>query len=238
MPRYVALSTLEQFAAINLTSDPGYDPDDRHIPQVAKITLTWGLGSGKVGHNVLHGRYAGPYIGSQAQANAIFSGLTTSPTWAALASHLATSTFLHSVQLRDLNVEDLPEVSSVLPLAPGTSTGSELPNEVAFVITFRTAFSGRQNRGRMYIPGWATTALGAGNTVNAAAVDAATDWAEIIAGVLQSQGYTFGIGHYSRKAYPGANGANHPARPPGLVPITSVEARDNHWDTQRKRGLD
>jgi hypothetical protein len=136
-----------------------------------------------------------------------------------------------------MSVANQPIISSGAGGATGTSSGTELPDEVALVVTERTAFTGPQNRGRMYIPGWATTALGANNTAAAAAVTALGNWAGNIAGILSAQGYTWCVGHVARQAYTGSTGTQHPARVAGTVPITTVAVRDNHWDSQRRRGL-
>lgn len=237
MPRYVALANFEQFAAINLTADPGYDPSDQTIPNTADIYLLWTSASGRTQYNVLHGQYQGAFAGSQAQCNAILTGLTTGAQWTALAGFLAPTTTLVAVQMRNRNLEDQPKIASTAAGAPGTSTGTELPDEVAVVITKRTALTGPAHRGRIYVPGWATNAIGTGNVVTAAAVTALGNWGSIIAGVLQGQGYVFGIGHVQRKAYTGASGKPHPARAKGFVPITNVAVRDNHFDSQRRRGL-
>jgi hypothetical protein len=237
MARLIALDRVQQFAAINLTADPGYDPSDHRIPNCADIVLTWVQEDGVIARNVLHGSYTGGYSGSQAQANAILSGLGTGATWNALAAFLPTTTSLAFVSLRDRNAEDQPITSSNGAAHPGTSVSPSLPNEVAAVLTLRTAFTGPAHRGRIYVPGLATNALGAGNVIAAAAVTALANWGSIIAGVLQGQGYLFCIGHTHRLAYTGINGAQHPERPAGTVPVQAVVMRDNHWDTQRRRGL-
>lgn len=41
----------------------------------------------------------------------------------------------------------------------GTQTGNPLPNDVAFVISWKTAKAGRSYRGRTYIGGWTQNAL-------------------------------------------------------------------------------
>jgi hypothetical protein len=89
----------------------------------------------------------------------------------------------------------------------------------------------------MFVPGWATNALGTGNTINPAAVTALGNWGSIIAGALSASGYIWCVGHVARQAYTGSTGTSHPARPAGSVPITTVAVRDNHWDSQRRRGL-
>lgn len=235
---YVFLDNLQQRAAINLTADPGYDRGDHTIPSTAAIILTWTTASGKVARNILHARYTGTFAGSQAQCNGILSGLTSGAQWTALALHIAPTASLAFVSIRDVAQENQPLISSNGAAHPGTSTGTELPDEVAAVLTLRTAFTGRQHRGRMYIPGWATTALATGNVIAPAAVTALANWGSIIAGVLSANGgYLWGIGHLHRLAYTSPIGTPIPERPAGLVPIQSTEVRDNHWDSMRRRGL-
>lgn len=231
------LDNFQQFAAINVTSDPGAIGGKVQVPQCAQIVIQWGLESGRIGHNVLYGRYAGGFVGTAAQCNSILTGLTSGGAWTALAAFLATSSGLSGVTIRDVNTVDQPLISNSVGGQPGTSASPSLPNEAAVVVTLRTAKAGAQNRGRMFIPGWATNALGAGNVVAAAAVTALNNWANTIPGVLGGQGYTWVIGQRERVAYTGSTGTQHPARAATSTQITSQSARDNHWDTQRKRGL-
>lgn len=237
MARIINLANLEQFAAVQLTSDPGYIGGPEVIPGVARIYLRWVLGDGKQGLNVLHGRYTGTFIGSPTQANAMLTALTTGAQWTALAAHLAPTMALNAVWIQDVNTGGQPIISSSTAGQNGASTGTELPNEVALVLTLRTGGIGRENRGRMFIPGWATTALATGNVAAAAAVTALQNWGGNISGILSAQGYQWGVGHRARAAYTGITGTQHPARAAGLVPIQTVIVRDNHWDSQRRRGL-
>jgi len=235
--RILNLANIQQFAAINVLTDPGAIGGPKVIPQAAEITLRWILGNAKFGHNVLIGRYSGTFTGSPAQANSILTALSSGAQWSALAGFLGTTMALNSVTIRDLNTANQPVIASTAAGANGTSTGIEMPNEVAVAVTLRTAFTGPQNRGRMFVPGWASNALGTGNVVTPAAVTALQNWAGIIAGVLSAQSYTWCVGHVARQAYTGSTGTSHPARVAGTVPITTVEVRDNHWDTIRRRGL-
>jgi hypothetical protein len=237
MPRLINLANLPQFTAINLTADPGYDPSNRIIPGCAQIRIRWALADGKVGYNVLHGSYAGAFHGSQSEANAILTALTTGGNWTALAAFLGTAVGLTGVDIRDLGAADRPIIPSIAVGQNGTSVSTTLPSEVAAVITARTAFTGPANRGRVYVPGWASNAVGAGDVIASAAVTALGNWGSIIAGALSASGYVFGIGHFHRLPYTSATGGSHAERPAGLVPITTVSVRDNHWDTVRRRGL-
>lgn len=237
MARLVNLANFTQFAAINLSADPGYDKGNRVIPSCAEIQLTWALDGGRVAHNVLHGRYSGAFAGTQAQANSILTGLTTGAQWTALAAFIPTGVGLTAVNIRDLAVKDQPYIPSSVAGGNGSSVSAALPDEVAAVLTLKTAFIGPANRGRIYVPGLATNALATGNLIAPAAVTALANWGGIIAGVLNAQGYLFSLAHFHRLAYTGASGTDHEERPAGTVPVVTVSMRDNHWDTQRRRGL-
>lgn len=235
--RVLNISSFEQFTAINVLSDPGHIGGKFIMPNGVQITLQWGLGDAKFAANVMWGGRTDGLAPTVAQANGIMSALTTGAAWTALAAHIAPTAFINAVLLRDFRAYDQPIIRSSNAAVFGASTGTELPNEVALVVTLRTALVGQANRGRMFVPGWATTALGTGNTAAAAAVTALTNWSALVTTAMSGQGYQFSLGHPPRQAYPGATGTQHPARAAGLVPITSQVVRDNHWDSQRRRGL-
>jgi len=235
--RIIPLDQLQQFAAVNLLSDPGAVGGPVLIPSCAQIVLHWFEEDGKNAHNVLYGRYSGPFAGTTTQANGIMTALTTGAAWTAMAAFLATSTSFAAVQIRNVAIQDQPIIGSTTPSAAGSSASAALPNEMAIVATLRTALAGQSGRGRMYVPGFATNALGAGNVISAAAVTAVQNWAATIPGALNTQGYVHVLGLRERAQYTGTTGTVHPARAANSVPITAVVVRDNHWDSQRRRGL-
>jgi len=233
----VNLSNLQQVAAVNISSDPGNPGGPKLAPNCAQITLVWTQESGKLAHNVLGGRYAGAFAGTQAQANGILTALTTGAQWTALAAFLAGQSSLTQVTIRNIAVKDQALIVSNAAGQAGTSVSPSLPNETAAVITLRTALAGRANRGRMYVPGWATNGLGAGNVIAAAAVTALNNWAGTIQAALAAQGYTWVIVQPARVAYTGSTGTAHPERDATSTAVSSVSVKDNHWDSQRRRGL-
>lgn len=235
--RVVNLANFEQFTAINVLSDPGAIGGPVVVPSCAQIVLFWALEDGKIAHNVLYGRYTGSFAGTAAQANAILAALTTGAQWTALAAFFATSTTVPNLSIRDVNTPFNAQIVNTAGLGTGTSASPALPNETAVVITARTAKTGPQNRGRVYIPGWATNAMGAGNVVAAGAVTALNNWAQTIPTALSGSGYTWVIGQKARAAYTGSTGTQHPARAATSIPINSQNVRDNHWDSSRRRGL-
>lgn len=238
--RLVSLDSLQQFAAVNLSEDLGAIGGHVHVPQCAQIGIQWFLPDGKIGHNILYGRYSGPFGGSQAQANSIMTSLTTGTAWTTLATFLHTNTALAAVTIRDVNPEDGSGqlIQSSNASVPGTGTGSALPSEVAAVLTKRTAKAGRQFRGRVYVPGFATVALGLTDTITAAAVTALTNWGGTFGSAMLASGYTHVLGLQARAAYTSPKTGTHfDARPAQSVDVVSTTCRDNHWDSQRKRGL-
>lgn len=235
--RWINLANVQQFAAINVLSDPGYDPNNRTIPSCVEIALNYGLESGKQGHSILHARYAAGFTPSSAVANSILTGLTSGAQWTALAAFISTTNSIQGLTLRDLNSPNQPLVPTTVGGSVGSSASPSMPNEVALVGTLRTGNVGPAFRGRLYFPGWATNALGTGNVAAAAAVTAYQNWLNTIPTVLTGQALSFALGQHSRVAYTGVGGKQHPARAAGTVLITSQTVRDNHWDTQRRRGL-
>jgi len=233
----IRLDQLQQFAAVNVSRDPGAIGGPVVVPSCAQIVWSGGLESGHLWHIVTYGRYSGTFAGSVAQANSILVGLATSGTFTTLAGFLGANTNFGIVTIRDVNTANAALISSTSAGGVGTSASPSLPNEVSLVATLRTALAGRQNRGRIFFPGWATNALGAGNVVAAAAVTAYQNWVNTIMGVYSGQGYSLAIGQKARQAYTGSTGTSHPARAASSVLVTSINVRDNHWDTVRKRGL-
>jgi hypothetical protein len=90
----------------------------------------------------------------------------------------------------------------------------------------------------MYIPGWAVGASASGDVMAAAMVTALQNWANTIIGALSPSGYTLVIGQRQRAAYTSPiTGRQFGPRPPNTVTVSSLSVRDNHWDSQRRRGL-
>lgn len=234
----IDLSAFPTFTAINLLADGGYDRNNRVIPNCCSVVLTWTLEDGKIAHNVTYGTVSAGFSPTPVIADNILTALVSGAGWTTLAGFIATTTRLSAIWLRDMRAKDQPFVKSVGTGALGTSAGTTLPNEVAAVITLQTALTGRANRGRMYIPGMASNALGAGNVIAAAAVTALQTWAgSNVGNAYNAQGLPMAIGHFHRLAYTTPKGTQIPERQAGTVPVTQLVVRDNHWDTQRRRGL-
>jgi hypothetical protein len=233
----IDLANFPTYQAINLLLDPGYDRADHVIPNCVQVVLNWSLEDGRLAHNVLHGRVSGSFTPTAPVAQAIFAGLSSGAPFVAWNSTLAPTTSFTGVSLRDLRVANQPIVSSTGAGVPGTATGESLPNETAIVVTLRTAQAGRSARGRMYTMGYGTIALAPGNVVAAGIVSSLGTWAATIQGVFSANGLTFCLGLPHRLAYTSVAGTPHAERFATTLDITSTVVRDNHWDSQRRRGL-
>lgn len=237
--RMLRLDTLEPFQAVNLLSDPGAIPGPKVISNGCMVRLNWNLTDGKIGHNILYGQYTGTPALSAALAQTMFVAMTTGANWTTMAAFLASTCSLASVTLLDVRSTVGVEFNSTGAAVPGTSASPALPDETAVVFTMHTTTRGPGGRGRMYIPGWATNSLATGNVIAAAAVSAATAWvANAVGATITSNIGTWSLGLPARAAYTSPiTGRQFPARNSGCLAITSGSVKDNHWDTQRKRGL-
>jgi hypothetical protein len=237
MSRVVNLANFQQFTAINLLTDPGMIGGPKIIPQCVEVTIDWQLTNGRVAHNVLHGSFSGAYAATVATAQAMYANLVTTFTGSTLVAEIASTTSLTGITLRNISSPNQPLVASTGAATPGTGTGNALPDEVALVGTLRTAFTGRAARGRLYQPGWAPTANGVGGVAAASAVAAFTGYLNNLPAMFTTGNFVWVLGLPARNAYVGSTGTQHPARAATTLPITSTVVRDNHWDSQRRRGL-
>lgn len=235
--RVFNLANFNQFTAINVLSDPGHLGGPVIIPNCIKLMLVWTLPNGKLVRNVLGASVGGSFAATPAVAESARLAIVGGGTWPPLAAFMPTTGSFTRVELLDVRTPNQPVVSSTGAATPGTSASAGLPGEVAAVLTLRTALTGTSNRGRVYVPNFATNALGAGDVIAAAAVTAIQGWVANIQGAVANVSGTWVILHPARAAYIGATGTTHPARPAGSVTVTSAIVRDNHWDSQRRRGL-
>ena len=236
--RVLRVDSIEQFLAINVLTDPGRIAGPVVIPNCVQVVLNWVVPGGKTAHNVLYGRAVGVPAPTVAQAQAIFSALSTGSAWTALAGHIHVNTTFTGVTLTSVHSAGQPSFASTGAAVPGTNASAQaLPSEVALTTTLRTAQRGISNRGRFYLTGFGTDQMAAGNTALATLVTDLQTWANTITGALSAQSYTWVIGQPARAQYTGSTGTVHPARNAGSVPVSAAVVRDNHWDSQRRRGL-
>lgn len=237
--RLVDVSNYQQFTAINLTADPGHDRGKQVIPNGVQFQIVWQLTDGKQARNILGMNVAPGFAPTTALAEQARAALVNGSNWSGMAAFMATGTLLTAVQLRDMRAIDLPLVPSTGSSTPGTSASIALPSEVAACITLRTQFVGAGNRGRVYLPGFATNALGANDVIAAGAMSAINLFCTNISNAITAIGGTWSLLLPHRLAYVSDTipPTNHAERPARTERVTSASMRDNHWDSQRRRGL-
>lgn len=240
MPRIIDLANLPTFTAVALDRDLGHIPGPVIIPNACRVRINWTLDNGKVAHNILYAQWTGTPALSPTLADSVKTQLTTGATWTALAGQLSPVVALSSVTLTDCRAAVGTDQTSISAPSPGTGTGNPLPAEVAGVITLKTANRGPSGRGRIYVTGFpAAASVGTAGVMSAALVTALTNWAttNLMAGIQSAIGQLV-LGLPARAAYTSAiTGRAFPARAATTVPVTSALSRDNHWDSQRRRGL-
>lgn len=236
--RVVNVADLRQFTAVELLSDPGHDPVLKPIPQCMEVRLDYAMPDGKTGHNVTHARYPNAFPGTVAMANSLktaFVGLFTS---SGLNAALNSQMQLFSVSLRDLaSLNQNYIVSTSAASVIGTDIALALPLETAAVLTLRTNVSGPGGRGRIYLCGFTVSTVAAGNVIITTVMSSLNNFAAGLQAIYTAQALTMCLALPSRVAYTGSTGREHPARAAGTADITAVQVRDNHWDSQRRRGL-
>jgi hypothetical protein len=111
-----------------------------------------------------------------------------------------------------------------------------MPKQAALVWTLRTAFAGRQFRGRSFIGGWAQNAQEVTDGLaTTAAQNAGASWLNSLGGTLSTNVGPIALIQRHLPARTGKNGATLPERQPSMVPITAIVLRNNQWDTMRRR---
>ena len=199
------------------------------VPNAVQIRLHWSY-NGILGFNSLGGSVAGGFAASQAIANTLGTAILGRFTSSGLAALMATTTSLLAVGLRDIRTANLPEFVSVAAAVPGTGSGDPLPNQLAAVVTLRTALAGKSYRGRAYFSG-AIEAENDGTGKIAAGLNTAlVTFMTNVQTDLASSGITLAVISRPRAAPP------FPVAWPGAVtPVTAIVTRDTEWDTQRRR---
>jgi len=215
------------------------------IDNAAQLRLIWGF-NGQAAFNVIGVLVTGTIPFDQGMANrlgtAIKSGFATS-----LGPHLATTTVLEKVGIRDIRNGGLPEFIDGGVGTAGTGVGDRLPNQTALVMTLRTANATRSGRGRIYWGGFTETENVTGGTATQAAADGAISFISFISTALVQEGLQLAV--LQRPANQVTltrdellpDGTHrittrvHAARPGIARMATTSEVRDLAWDTQRRR---
>jgi len=215
--------------------DLGRIPGPIIVPNCVQMRLEWTLPSTKLVYNVMHGRVAGGFTATSAIAEAIRTALAAAAAVTTWRTHVSALVSLSHVDLRDMRTANMPIVQSTGAALAGTGAGGAIPPGEAFCVTLRTAFTGRSNRGRVYLPGLDFSALAAGGVASGATVTDAAAFVTAVQTAMTASGLTMCIMQPARQQYTGSTGALHAARNAGTVDVTSIISRNTIIDHQRRR---
>lgn len=206
------------------------------ISNAIEVDLVWNLANGRQVKNVLHGQVAGGFAATAAIAEAVRAAIVASAQWTAWKPFINASCSFQGVNLRDLRLAQYPLVNSTGGATAGTGVGTTLQPGASIVVTERTAFAGRSNRGRVYLTGLDSAALTAATgAATAAANTAALNFMTAVQTALGTSGITLAIANPARAAYTGKHNRPIPARPAGIVPVTGFATRLTTLASQRRR---
>jgi hypothetical protein len=200
------------------------------MPNAVQVRLHWTY-NGVAGFNVLHGIVAGGYSNSQAHANTLGAAVLARVASSGLGALLATTTSLVAVGIRDIRTANQAEFVSVASAVLGTGSGNPLPNEVAAVVTLRTALAGRSYRGRVYFSGAIVGENSAAGAIVSGFNTALVTFMTNVQTDMATEGITLAV--LSR---PRPISIREPLGYAGAItPVTAIVTRDTQWDTQRRR---
>jgi hypothetical protein len=216
------------------------------VDNAALLKLYWVI-SGQLCINVIGVSAPAGVAITQTLTNTIAAAVKSAYT-ARLATIQSVASSLVRIGLKDIRNVDLPEFRDAAAAVAGSDPGESLPPQVCVVVTTRTALVGRSNRGRVYIGGFSETQNIAGAVAAAGANTAAVNFVNDIGAALRGSGLDLGVVSRPSERYTvvkttfhadGTSTAetleNVQARTGIVHPVTVSEARNNTWETQRRR---
>lgn len=204
------------------------------LATAVQVRLRWSL-NGKLCFNSLGGIVAGGYTNSQTHANNLGTAVIGRFTSSGLKALCAASTEILGVGIRNLQVANEVEYESVAAGVIGTGSGDALPNELAAVITLRTAKAGKRFRGRAYFGGGNEAQNTSVGQIDAGFNTALVSFLQGVQTDMGTEGITLAV--LSRPQFANLAPPNDVQTYAGAItPVTAVVARDTLWDSQRKRG--
>lgn len=198
------------------------------VPGAAQMRLIWALSGQLYALNVMGVVNAGGIAISQALTNSIGTAIKSGFTSSGHNATISTTVTLASVGLRDIRTANGPEFIDTGAAVAGTAVGELLPPQIALCVTLRTAFAGRSFRGRTYLPGFTESHNAAGGVVSGTAL--AVAFVTAVKSALIANALDLGV--ISRPAP-----AALPPRAGSINVVTAIVARDNIFDTQRRRAV-
>jgi hypothetical protein len=215
---------------------PGYHAGPLVIPNVASLRLIWAIPNGKLASNVLHVSNPGGIAINPSLCDSILAGVNADARTIAYAANLATSTSLVGIRMRDLNVANRTEFSDTIGGFTGTGATDALPEGVAFCVTLKTAVSGRQGRGRVYLTGFDRFTLTPTGRATTTLTTDAVGFVQAVSDAAFANGLALTVANREHDAYTSpATGLTVPPEIAGDNLVVGITAADSVFDSQRRR---
>ena len=192
------------------------------VTNCALIRLVWASGGTPYAVNVLGARKKSPFAINQGIADSVSTAVMGAFNASSLKTAIGTAVTLERVYTRDINAPSQPEFVGSAAAVPGTATGNLLPPQVAICVTLRTALAGKEFRGRVYLPGFAASALVASGAYSPGLQGFCTAFVQAVNDALDPVNFDLAV--ISRKLS-------------SSELVTTVLTRDTVFDTIRKRAI-
>lgn len=211
------------------------------------LKVYWSLG-GQLAINVYGVRVPAGVTITQALADTVGAAVKAGYT-ANLAPLQPAANAVIRVGLRDFRTPNQPEFRDSGGIAAGTApTADALPRGVALCVTLRTGLAGKSFRGRTYLPGFNETQNDGSATTVSAASAAAVTYVTSIKNALEASAMFLAVLSRPTDRTVLTRTIFHPdgttttdtlsdesARVGGVTDVTTIEARNNTWEYQRRR---
>lgn len=217
------------------------------VPGAAQVRLMWTTPGGGIMINVLGAAVSGSPTFGQAHANSLGSAIKGSFASSGMNARVHTGVSLVSIGVKDLRSQSLTEFLDQNAPVAGTATGDRLPGNVAFCVTLRTNLSGPRYRGRVYLGGFAEADNEADASATSALAATAVAFITAVQGNMASNGLSLGVISRPHEAVTVTTVTHlndgtdrtevdeHAGRPGQVNVVTLIQARNDVWDSQRRR---
>lgn len=201
------------------------------ISNTLRLTVRGTLSGGQLWTNTWHAQKipASAWTSTDiASFHLIFKQIYVGPAVGGGTPHIPA--MVSPAQITDVvyTILDGSTASSVLStILVGSTGGDSMPPQTAMVVTIRTAFRGRANRGRVYLPATAESDNTTNGVISSTQVTNRVNQIIGVQAALVAAGYTLGVGSYGPYKPPSTE-------VPHFHPATSF-TMDGKWDTQRRR---
>lgn len=216
------------------------------VPNAALVRLVWSDPQ-HVWNNVLGANVLGATVINQALADALATSIRSAFT-THLAAQVSALAGFGTALIRDIRQANMPEYVGSGADVPGSAVGDPLPPSSALVVTLKTGRAGQSFRGRVYLAGFTEDSNDSAGHISSATNAAAVAFVTAISTAFGANGLALAIVsrpaervQIVRTTFHGdgttsVETTTNQARAGQVTPVVGISARNNLWDSQRRRG--